>query len=88
LSRESYVRIRPLCLIVCTILISGSPIFRTREPLMVAAEQGWDELVRVLLEGGANALKRDKHTRSAADHAEVAGFTTLAEYLRKSEQQR
>jgi Ankyrin repeats (many copies) len=51
-------------------------------PLMYAASHGWDEIVRALLEGGAEPSARDSDGRSAADHAEDAGYDAVAATLR------
>src|SRR5262245_18693043 len=51
-------------------------------PLTFAAAQGWDDLCRALIEGGARTDILDKKVRSAADHAQAAGFTALAQTLR------
>jgi hypothetical protein len=53
-------------------------------PLMLAAAQGWDDLVRALIEGGARPQALDKNGRSAANYAEVAGSFELADFLRKA----
>jgi ankyrin repeat protein len=51
-------------------------------PLMLAAAQGWDDLARALIEGGARPQALDKNGRSAANYAEVAGSFELADFLR------
>jgi hypothetical protein len=51
-------------------------------PLMYAANHGWEDIVRSLLEGGADPSPRDSDGRSAADHAEDAGYAAVATILR------
>jgi hypothetical protein len=53
-------------------------------PLMLAARNGWDDLVKALLEGGARPELRDKAGLSAADHAQTAGFAVLADQLNRA----
>ena len=55
-------------------------------PLMYAASHGWEEIVRSLLEGGADRSPRDIDGRSAVDHAENAGYAAVAAILQKSPQ--
>jgi ankyrin repeat protein len=52
-------------------------------PLMHAARQGWDDLVRLLVDGGAQATPVDANGRSAADYADNAGYGALARTLRE-----
>jgi len=51
-------------------------------PLMYAANHGWEDIVRSLLAGGADPSPRDSDGRSAADHAEDAGYAAVAAVLR------
>jgi hypothetical protein len=51
-------------------------------PLMHAAREGWDDLARLLIEGGASIATLDGDSRSAADYAETAGYVELAATLR------
>jgi hypothetical protein len=51
-------------------------------PLMHAAREGWDDLVRLLIDGGATTTSLDEDGRSAADYAERAGRRALADALR------
>jgi ankyrin repeat protein len=51
-------------------------------PLMFAARHGWDDLARTLLENGVPSDSVDKKGRSAADYAQAAGFSTLAQTIR------
>ena len=53
-------------------------------PLMLAAAQGWEDLVRALIEGGAKPQALDKNGNSAAYYADVAGSFELADFLRKA----
>ena len=52
-------------------------------PLMHAARQGWDDLARLLLDGGAKTTALDSDGRSAADYADNAGYHALANTLRE-----
>lgn len=54
-----------------------------RTPLMYAASHGWKEIVAGMLEGAADPFLRDNDGRSAADHAQAAGYTSIAATLRK-----
>jgi ankyrin repeat protein len=51
-------------------------------PLMFAARHGWEDAVRTLLADGSPADSVDKEGRSAADYAQAAGFSTLAQTIR------
>jgi len=51
-------------------------------PLMHAAREGWDDLARLLIDGGATTTRVDTNGLSATDYAIKAGHTALAEILR------
>ena len=51
--------------------------------LMLAARNGWHDVVTTLVDHGANSTIQDKHGRSAADYAEAAGHSDIAKYLRE-----
>ena len=51
-------------------------------PLMHAAREGWDDLARLLIDGGATTTSLDTNGRSAADYAAEAGHRALADILR------
>jgi hypothetical protein len=53
-------------------------------PLMYAAGYGWDDLVRQLIDGGAKLAANDAAGHSAADYAERAGHSALANMLREA----
>ena len=53
-----------------------------RTPLMYAARRGWTELVSDMLQGAADPFLRDNDGRSAADHAQAAGYNSIASMLR------
>jgi ankyrin repeat protein len=50
-------------------------------PLMAAAAGGHEEVIEVLLAGGADAAKCDEQGRRAAAHARAAGHANLAKRL-------
>lgn len=73
---------------IARILIgAGAPVDARRgdgpglTPLMMAAIDGQDELVELLLRHGANPDLRDDNDMSAADHARGNGYEALAERL-------
>jgi hypothetical protein len=51
-------------------------------PLMHAARHGWDDVVRLLIDGGATVSNVDAEGRSAADYADQAGHPALGALLR------
>lgn len=51
-------------------------------PLMYAASHGWSEIVVGMLEGGADPSLKDRDGRSPADHAQDAGYDSIAATLR------
>jgi len=53
-----------------------------KTPLMLAAAQGWNDLVKALLDGDADPRAVDKSGKSAADYAEAAGLRELANVIR------
>lgn len=69
------------------LIAAGAPVDARRSdgsgltPLMMAALDGEDELVELLLRHGANPDLRDDNDMSAADHARSNGYEALAERL-------
>jgi len=51
--------------------------------LMLAARNGWRDVVMSLVSHGADPTSLDKDGRSAADYAEAAGHSDIAKYLRE-----
>jgi len=55
--------------------------------LMLAARNGWRDVVMSLVSHGADPTSLDKDGRSAADYAEAVGHSDLAQYLRELKSQ-
>lgn len=53
-----------------------------RTPLMYAARHGWTDIISGMLQGAADPSLRDNEGRSAADHAQAAGYGSIASMLR------
>lgn len=62
------------------------PMPPCRNALMHAAEQGHTEMVRLLVEHGANVTLADTFNNTAADIASAASYSTIAKTLRTVEE--
>jgi ankyrin repeat protein len=71
--------------VVQTLIEAGAdvnqPAMQGWTPLMKATFFGHDQIVRALLEAGAETSLRDKHGRTAVDHAQRADNHQLANLL-------
>lgn len=58
-----------------------APDSKGYSPLMLAAERGYLEICRILVEHGADITRKDSQNRSAADLAIQKGYQTIAKML-------